>query len=273
MLGWQRFLTGCIAVALAFWQSSGLASSVQDQPLVTEKVETILARVNPRIEEELADKGFRLGAPVFIRIFKLPAQLEMWLGKNGRYELFRSYPICDFSGYPGPKRHEGDWQSPEGFYSVSAEQMNPRSSYHLSFNIGYPNEYDKLRNHSGSNIMVHGDCSSMGCFAMNDYRMEEIYILAHVALSNGQQSFAVHVFPFKMTVDNMNRFQSSPWIGFWRNLKEGYDAFEQTRQVPEIQVAGGRYVVTGPVKVAMRGDESGGHATPLPAAPQNRQYK
>ncbi|HER63633.1 MAG TPA: murein L,D-transpeptidase [Desulfobacteraceae bacterium] len=248
----QRFLIFCLTLTLAFWQCSSIASSIEDKPPVTDKVEAVLAKVTPRLAEELADKEFRLGAPVFIRIFKLPAQLEVWLEKNERYELFRSYPVCDFSGYPGPKLREGDWQSPEGFYTVSADRMNPRSSYHLSFNIGYPNEYDRYRHRSGSNIMVHGSCSSMGCFAMNDSRMEEIYALAHAALSNSQESFAVHIFPFRMTADNMNKFRSSPWIGFWQNLKEGFDAFEQTGQVPEIRIAGGRYVVNGTIRVAMK---------------------
>lgn len=250
----QRFLIICITFVfvLTFWQNNSFAASDQDKPLVTDKVKTILTKVTPRVEKELTGKGFRLGAPVFIRIFKLPAELEVWIDNKGHYELFRSYPICDFSGYPGPKLFEGDWQSPEGFYSVSADRMNPRSNYHLSFNIGYPNKYDKLRNRTGGNIMVHGNCSSMGCFAMNDYRIEEIYTLAHTALANGQQSIAVHVFPFRMTNDNMKKFQSSPWLGFWQNLKEGFDAFEQTRQVPEIRVASGRYVVTGTVRLAMQ---------------------
>ena len=249
----QLYLILFIPLALALWQGKSVASSLQEKPPVTEKVETILARMAPTLEKELVNKGFRLGAPLFIRIFKIPAELEVWMEKNRHYELFKSYPICDFSGYPGPKIHEGDWQSPEGFYSVSADRMNPRSSYHLSFNIGYPNEYDKQRNRSGSNIMIHGNCSSMGCFAMNDYRMEEIYTLAHVALTSGQQSFAVHIFPFRMTAANMKKFQSSPWIGFWKNLKEGFDAFERTQQVPEIRVARGRDMVTGTVRVAMHG--------------------
>lgn len=249
-----RLLIILITASLTIWQSNSSASAIQNEPPVTTKVESILTRITPRIKKELADKDFLFGSPLFIRIFKLSAKLEVWMEKKGHFELFKSYPICDFSGYPGPKLHEGDWQSPEGFYSVSADQMNPRSNYHLSFNIGYPNAYDKLHNRSGSNIMVHGNCSSMGCFAMSDYRMEEIYTLAHIALANGQQSFAVHIFPFKMTADNMKKFQSSRWIGFWKNLKEGFDAFERTRQVPEIQVAGDKYVVTGTLdRLAMGG--------------------
>lgn len=246
-----QFLKSCsVPIALVLLQTV-TAFSAPVEPIVTDKVLSILNRVTPRLESELSVKGFRLGAPIFVRIFKLPGELEVWMERDGRYKLFKTYPICSFSGYPGPKRHEGDWQSPEGFYAVSATQMNPRSSYHLSFNIGYPNEYDRLQNRSGSNIMVHGNCSSRGCFAMNDYRMEEIYTLAHTALMNGQEEFAVHIFPFAMTPLNLTKFKTSPWIDFWKNLREGYDAFEQSRQVPEIQVSSGRYIVSSPIRLAL----------------------
>jgi len=259
----------CICAGITLAQGNTYAAPATDTPPVTDKVAAILTKVTPRLEKEFTEKGFRLGAPVFIRIFKIPGELEVWMDKGDSYGLFKTYPICDYSGYLGPKLHEGDWQSPEGFYTVSAEHMHPRSNYHLAFNIGYPNEYDRLRNRGGSNIMVHGNCSSMGCFAMNDYRMEEIYTLAHSALSRGQSSFAVHIFPFRLTDANMKKFSSSPWIGFWKNLKEGYDAFEKTGQIPEITVAGGRYIVTGTVRVAMGRTEV--PATPFPEAPQSRQ--
>ncbi|NOQ45812.1 MAG: L,D-transpeptidase family protein, partial [Desulfobulbaceae bacterium] len=172
------------------------------QPPVSEKAVTIKEETKPRVQRELATKGFQLGRPIFIRIFKLSGDLEIWIQKDGKYQLFKSYPICSYSGYPGPKTGEGDWQSPEGFYSVSSSRMNPNSSYHLSFNIGYPNEFDKARNRTGSCIMVHGDCSSRGCFAMGDHRMEEIYLLAYSALARGQEEFGVHVFPFKLNAKN-----------------------------------------------------------------------
>lgn len=229
---------------------------------MTDKVAAILARVSPQLKTELAGAGLALGSPIYIRIFKLSGKLEVWLENNNRFRFFKSYPICSFSGYLGPKRSEGDWQSPEGFYTVAAGQMNPRSSYHLAFDIGYPNEYDTLLERSGSNIMVHGSCSSKGCFAMNDYRMEEIYTLAHAALEKGQQEFSVHIFPFAMTEANMKKFAFSPWIGFWRNLREGYDAFAQNGQVPDIQVAGGRYVVSGPLKLARKTDSRNDYSLP-----------
>jgi len=231
----------------------GPGPAAPTEPPVTDKVESVLAKVVPHLQSELQASGFRLGSQMFIRIFKLPGELEVWLEKNGRFQLFKSYPVCSYSGYLGPKLHEGDWQSPEGFYSFTAEQMNPRSSYHLSFNIGYPNEYDQLLNRSGSNIMVHGSCSSMGCFAMSDYRIEEIYALAHAALAREQGSIGVHVFPFPLTTANLQKFGSSPWIDFWKNLKEGYDIFERTGLVPDIQVVRGRYVITGPARLAMGG--------------------
>ncbi|MHB1350340.1 MAG: L,D-transpeptidase family protein [Desulfobulbaceae bacterium] len=220
------------------------------EPPLTERAAAILAKVTPQLEKELAAKELQLGTPVFLRIFKMPGELEVWLKKDGRFRLFKSYSVCSSSGFPGPKTREGDWQSPEGFYAVTAAQMNPQSSYHLSFDIGYPNEYDQLFNRSGGNIMVHGSCSSMGCFAMTDYRIEEIYTLVHAALAGGQESVGVHVFPFPLTAANMDKFRNSPWFGFWSNLKEGYDLFETTGRVPEIKVAGGRYLVTAPEQVA-----------------------
>jgi murein L,D-transpeptidase YafK len=195
-----------------------------------------------------------------MRIFKMEGGLEVWIQKNGKFELFKTYPICSYSGYPGPKLYEGDWQSPEGFYTVSARQMNPNSQYHLSFNVGYPNAFDKARKRTGSCIMVHGGCSSRGCFAMGNEHMEEIYLLAHSALSRGQKFFSLHIFPFQMTSHNMVQFKSSPWINFWKNLQQGYNAFEMSHQVPLITADKGKYVVNEQLKLAMS-DKNGHHNT------------
>ena len=222
----------------------------------TPKADSIMRQAETRIMGELAEKGFQLGQPVFMRIFKMGGELEVWLQKNGRFELFKTYPICSYSGYPGPKLYEGDWQSPEGFYTVSARQMNPNSQYHLSFNVGYPNAFDKARKRTGSCIMVHGGCSSRGCFAMGNKRMEEIYLLAHSALSHGQKKFSLHIFPFRMTPHNMSQFKSSPWINFWKNLQQGYTAFELSHQVPLITADNGKYVVNKHLRLAMS-DKSG----------------
>jgi len=156
--------------------------------------------------------------------------------------LFKTYRICDYSGGLGPKEMEGDKQSPEGFYRVGPAQLNPWSKFHLAFNLGYPNEYDRLNGRTGGALMVHGRCSSVGCFAMTDYRMEEIYTIANAALANGQESFAVHIFPFRMTAENMRRHQDDRWQHYWCNLKEGYDIFERTATPPEVAVNRDRYI-------------------------------
>lgn len=221
-----------------------------DTPPVSDRAAGVLAKINPRLADELQAKGLTLGSPVFMRIFKLERTLELWVEKSGSYELFRSYPICSYSGYPGPKLMEGDWQSPEGFYRVTSEQMNPWSDNHLAFNIGYPNEYDKAQGRTGGSIMVHGGCTSMGCFAMSDYRIEEIYALAHAALTNGQEAFSLHIFPFRLTSANLNDYQNSPWFSFWQSLKKGYDAFERYRVVPRVMIVDGKYVAKRGMEVA-----------------------
>ena len=228
---------------------SSFSAAQADMP-TTPRANALMAKAKSRIVNDLAAKGFKLGQPVFMRIFKMSGELEVWMKKSSRYELFNTYTICNYSGYPGPKLYEGDWQSPEGFYTVSARQMNPNSLYHLSFNVGYPNAFDKARKRTGSAIMVHGGCSSRGCFAMGNKRIEELYLLAHSALSRGQESFSLHIFPFRMTPGNMRKFNSSPWIGFWKNLQQGYNAFEMTRQVPLITAEKGRYLVNDQLKLA-----------------------
>lgn len=223
------------------------------EPPSTPKSESLLANIKPKIVQELQGKGFSLGQPIFVRIFKLPGTLEVWMNKGTGFELFKSYRVCNYSGFPGPKMNEGDWQAPEGFYNVSAEQMNPKSSYHLAFDVGYPNEFDVAKSRTGGLIMVHGNCQSVGCFAMTDGRIEEIYLLANEALKHGQERFAVHIFPFALTPLNLKKFAASPWIKFWQSLEPGYTAFEQSKQVPVIAVHNGEYVVASRTqKLAMQ---------------------
>ncbi|MBM9537477.1 L,D-transpeptidase family protein [Desulfobulbus alkaliphilus] len=218
-------------------------SSSWCSPPTNPRLETILASTWENIRKDLHQNGFSAGQPIFIRIFKLPGTLELWMDKGQNFELFKTYRICSYSGFPGPKRNQGDWQAPEGFYSVSAEQMNPNSSFHLSFDIGYPNAFDTHRNRTGSLIMVHGECRSVGCFAMSNHRIEEIYLLAHEALRQGQEQFSVHIFPFPLTADNLQKYAASPWIGFWKSLEPGFSAFENSRQVPKVLVENGEYVI------------------------------
>lgn len=196
-----------------------------------------------RIDGALAKKGLSFGSPLYIRVFKKEAELEVWLQNGEKYELFKTYPICALSGRLGPKEKEGDRQSPEGFYSVTRSRLNPASSYHLSFDVGYPNAYDRSQGRTGSFIMVHGNCVSIGCFAMTDEGIEEIYSLADAALAKGQKSFAVHVFPFRMTAENTKLHATSVWAPFWSELQAGYDAFGAKHVPPDMAVKDGHYVV------------------------------
>jgi murein L,D-transpeptidase YafK len=183
-------------------------------------------------------------APIFIRIYKEESELEVWkLRDDGRYYLFKTYPICSWSGVLGPKLRQGDRQAPEGFYTIAREQMRPDSKVHLAFNLGFPNAFDKAHRRTGDALMVHGGCTSSGCYAMTDALMEEIYGLAREAFIGGQESIHVHAFPFRMTEANMARHAKSRWLSFWRTLKEGHDYFELTRQVPTIAICSRRYVV------------------------------
>ena len=182
-------------------------------------------------------------APILVRTFKKEAELEVWKkARSGRYVLLKSFPICRWSGQLGPKRRQGDRQAPEGFYAVAARQMNPNSAYYLSFDVGYPNAYDRAHGGTGSALMVHGTCSSAGCFAMTDAAVGEIYAIARDALAGGQAAFQVQAFPFRMTAENIARHRSDPNIEFWRQLKEGSDRFEATGDEPAVSVSGGRYV-------------------------------
>ncbi len=208
------------------------------------EVPPALKPLSPEAKARLAKLGMSERAPIFIRIFKEEAELEVWKAKDdGRFHLFRTYPICTFSGGLGPKLKEGDKQSPEGFYHVTQALMNPNSKFHLSFNLGYPNAFDKAHGRTGKYLMVHGDCKSAGCYAMTDALIEEIYALAREAFKGGQKAFQVQAFPFRMNRKNMRRHRKSRWYAFWRNLKEGYDEFERTRIPPKIAVCDRRYLV------------------------------
>ena len=201
-------------------------------------------RVEKDLDTLLSEKGIKLGAPIFIRAFKEERVLELFVRDeaSGTFELLRSYPIVAASGSLGPKLAEGDGQVPEGFYFVGPEAMNPNSSYHLSFNIGYPNAYDRAHDRTGSYIMIHGSNVSIGCLAMTDEKIEEIYTLADAALKAGQAFFRVHIFPFRMTEERMAITSSSPHHPFWKNLKTGYDLFEETRIPPNVTAEEQRYV-------------------------------
>ena len=202
--------------------------------------------MQPLSERMLADiesKNMAKESPLLVRIFKEESELEIWKeDKSGRFALLHTYPICRWSGELGPKIKQGDRQAPEGFYTITPGLMNPNSNYYLAINTGFPNAYDRANGRTGAFLMIHGDCSSAGCYAMTDEQVAEIYSLARESFFGGQKSFQIQAYPFKMTPLNMARHRNSPHMAFWKMLKQGYDHFEVTRLEPKVDVCDKRYV-------------------------------
>ncbi len=222
---------------------------------VARAVEPTLRPAPDEAFQQEAPIRYGMGDQVFVRIFKQEGQLELWLRKsNARFTLYKTYPICKWSGRLGPKVKEADYQSPEGFYSVSAKQLHPNSNYHRAFNVGYPNAFDRQNGRTGGLVMVHGACKSVGCFAMTDRGIEEIYAFVEAALRAGQKEVQLHIFPFRMTEQALARETGGGWLAFvgasgnyehwtafWKNLKEGYDLFEQSGEPPVAFACGDHY--------------------------------
>jgi murein L,D-transpeptidase YafK len=199
--------------------------------------------VPPRLVAQIDAKNMDLQSPILIRLFKQEAELEVWKqDRTGRFALLKTYPICRWSGDLGPKVREGDRQAPEGFYAITPGQMNAQSAYYLSFNTGYPNAYDRALGHTGSELMVHGDCSSRGCYAMTDEQIAEIYALGRESFFGGQKAFQFQAYPFHMTSLNLARHRNSPHMAFWKMIKEGNDVFEVTKQEPKVDFCEKKYV-------------------------------
>ncbi|WP_249139814.1 L,D-transpeptidase family protein [Bradyrhizobium japonicum] len=199
--------------------------------------------VPPKLLAAISEKNMDLQSPILVRLFKQEAELEVWKQtRSGQFALLKTYPICRWSGDLGPKVREGDRQAPEGFYSINPSQMNPQSAYYLSFNTGYPNAFDKALGRTGSQLMVHGDCSSRGCYAMTDEQIAEIYSLGRESFFGGQKAFQLQAYPFKMTPVNMAKHRNNPNMAFWKMIKEGYDHFEVTRQEPKVDFCEKKYV-------------------------------
>ncbi len=249
--GWRCLAASALLVAAAA-TTSAYALSIELKDAAPDRVDRQRAAAIGRLPlpgtpdvsktaERLAAKGFATGAPLLIRIFKAESELELWMEKDGRYELFATYPICHWSGTLGPKQREGDKQTPEGFYTITSRQLHHVGRWPRSLNLGFPNAFDQAMGRSGSYILVHGGCSSVGCFAMTNPVIAEIYGLAAAALRGGQRHIPTHVFPFRMTDANLVKNADSEWSGFWANLKQGYDSFERTRQPPRVSVCENRY--------------------------------
>ncbi|MEQ1770134.1 MAG: 2-dehydro-3-deoxyphosphooctonate aldolase [Devosia sp.] len=195
-----------------------------------------------QLRADLVTAGFTLGDPAHVRIYKRERRLELWMQKDdGAFEMFRDYAICNFSGDLGPKVREGDRQAPEGFYRIARAQLNPNSRHHLAFNLGFPNQFDRQLDRTGSALMVHGGCTSIGCYAITDAAVDEVYAVIEAALNNGQDEVDVAAFPFALSEGALVAHAGGVWDGFWRNLKQGFDLFEQERKPPKVAACNGVY--------------------------------
>ncbi len=215
--------------------------TVSEMARVVPVLQKPLTTPSTPIEQRLQSSGFSLGQNVILRIFKEESELEVWLRNSDRFALFATYPICKWSGALGPKLREGDGQSPEGYYFASAHQLLPTSRYHRAINTGFPNAFDSYHGRTGSVLMIHGNCVSIGCFAMTDVGIDDIYRMVEAALSGGALQVEMHIYPFRLSDENFNRYKSSAWLPFWKNLAEGNVLFMQTRKPLEVYNCQGRY--------------------------------
>jgi murein L,D-transpeptidase YafK len=238
----NRALVRVLATSAVLAAGSLLAGCNSDQVSLANNAKANQP-VPPKLAAAMTEKNMDPQSPVLIRLFKQEAEVEVWKqDRNGQFGLLKTYPICRWSGDLGPKVREGDRQAPEGFYAISPTQMNPQSAYYLSFNTGFPNAYDKSLGRTGSELMVHGDCSSRGCYAMTDEQIAEIFAMGRDSFFGGQRAFQFQAYPFRMTAMNMARHRNNPNMPFWKMIKEGYDHFEVTHQEPKVDFCEHKYV-------------------------------
>ncbi|MEP7252533.1 MAG: L,D-transpeptidase family protein [Ginsengibacter sp.] len=229
-------------------------NSFVDEQKTSFRIANVFNSKEETIKKEFEAKGLEWPAKfVYIRSFKYDSQLEVWV-KNDmkeKYKLFKLYKVCMQSGSMGPKRLQGDYQVPEGFYYIN--EFNPRSAYHLSLGLNYPNASDRILSDSirpGGAIYIHGSCVSVGCIPVTDDEIEELYIISSYAKASGEDFIPVHVFPFRYTSKKSIEYfktvsKDNPSLQkFAMELKSAFDKFEETRQVPLIMIdRKGDYVI------------------------------
>jgi murein L,D-transpeptidase YafK len=250
------------ALGLTIAADDAAAISIELKDVAADRIERQRAAVDGRLPlantpdvgrlaERLAEAGVKSGSPVLMRVFKESSELELWIEKGDRFILFATYPICHWSGTLGPKLKEGDKQTPEGFYTIASRQLRHLGRWPRAINLGFPNAFDRAHDRDGSYILMHGGCSSVGCFAMTNPVIGEVYGLTKAALNNGQRYVPIHVFPFRMSDEALAARSQSPWYGFWTTLQAGHKSFERTGRPPRISVCRGEYIVAdAPPKAA-----------------------
>ncbi|SDF21292.1 Murein L,D-transpeptidase YafK [Mucilaginibacter pineti] len=226
-----------VVMALLFLMVTGHKTNLPD----SKRASDARAKVWPQLQKELTGKGFNTYGSIYIRVFKDIEQMEIWVKLGSKYKLFKTYDVCYYSGGLGPKTKTGDGKSPEGFYTIEPKQLNPVSNYYLAINVGYPNKVEQLKGYTGDAIMVHGHCASIGCYAMTNPKIEEIYTLVYQSLAAGQQKIHLDIFPFKMDEDHLKFYAAYKQDAFWRTMKPGYELFEKKHIPADYEVKGKEY--------------------------------
>lgn len=235
----------CLLLLLLISVSAFCQADFKSKQLAYNRVKEAYQEKEAYIKQLFAAKDIDLAnANIFLRAFKKEKILEIWAKPHNRntYQFITTYPVCAISGNPGPKRFEGDYQIPEGFYYI--DRFNPQSNFHLSLGINYPNASDKilgLKGKLGGDIFIHGSCVTVGCLPMTDNLIKEIYVIAVEARSHGQAQIPIHIFPAKMNDENFASLQKvfgtdKTMASFWTELKKGYDLFENNRKLPIISI-------------------------------------
>jgi murein L,D-transpeptidase YafK len=252
-----RFPAAKRALALALVAGLGtLVAACDDDGRLPSNSRHYVA-ISAQTQTLMAEKGMNARSPILLRAYKKESELEVWKqNASGEYALLKTYPMCRWSGQLGPKKTEGDRQVPEGFYAITPSQLNPNSSFYLSFNVGYPNAYDRSYGRTGSLIMVHGACSSRGCFSMTDEQIADIYALTREAFGGGQKAVQLQSLPFRMNAQNLAKYRADENMPFWKNLKEGADHFDVTKREPQVSVCSRRYVFNANAPEGSRIDAS-----------------
>ncbi len=189
--------------------------------------------------------GFGDKPRLYIRLFKVERLLEVWIRKGGSYKLYQSFDICKYSGEVGPKLKEGDGQAPEGFYHIPVEEIFWRSRrWPEALNLAFPNVFDAQNRRTGSYLLIHGGCSSKGCFALENGPMAQLFALVRLAARGGQKVFPIHIFPFRLTAQRWADYKGHRWAPFWQSLQPAYDYFRRYRNLPEIVACSAGYKVS-----------------------------
>jgi murein L,D-transpeptidase YafK len=228
-----------------------LSGSVQAAPETKESPTLELPETAPQavltssVAAAFAEKHLRFGAPVFLRVYKQSSEVELWVQQGPRYALFKTYSICRWSGGLGPKMVQGDRQAPEGLYHITAPDLVVNRRWHRAMRLNYPNAFDVVNGRTGYGIYIHGKCRSVGCFAINDDNVEEVYEIVRAALSNGQVRIPVLSLPFRFS--SINSLVNEPFVfgEFWRELRRADFLFNRDRLPPSASLCDGNYYFSG----------------------------